>query len=410
MKKAIREGRVLKSSQPTLENMVRVLVDALKAEGFDAEASKNGGAKTTYVDVAEFEKNIEITLEKGAKYKIVPKMDEIDFDLEGKGMEAFKEDAEDLAKELATKLDKDYKDSDDTEDDDSGNEFVVWGQKGNRKLYLCGSNTWKSAKAAKNDLVSVFDDEAEASDVLEKVAYKAPAIDFDDLGIEPKKIAFSEDTDLKESFNESRHVKLTSLEQIRKCLDAGIDVYIDDIGPFGEGTAHVIDTTINTNTAEFDQDTLSDFDYSDEDEFWENEDGAEAIVIDESWGQSGCNFQELDAYSVDDFDVYVYKNELEEAGISLDAEASESDEASEAQDGYVVKVTMKGPTGEWDQIGYASHSDDVDFDEGVIGWDDIENVCAIPEEAAKELLAKIVVKAKPVEEFMFSIVPYGSER
>lgn len=410
MKKAIREGRVLKSSQPTLENMVRVLVDALKAEGFDAEASKNGGAKTTYVDVAEFEKNIEITLEKGAKYKIVPKMDEIDFDLEGKGMEAFKEDAEDLAKELTTKLDKDYKDSDDTEDDDSENEFVVWGQKGNRKLYLCGSNTWKSAKAAKNDLVSVFDDEAEASDVLEKVAYKAPAIDFDDLGIEPKKISFPESKDLKESFNEASDVKLTSLEQIRKCLDAEVEVYIDDIGPFGEGTARVIDTTINTDTAEFDQDTLSDFDYSDEDEFWENEDGVEAIVIDKNWGQSGCNFQELDAYSVSDFDVYVDKKALEEAGISLDDETSEGGEASEAQDGYVVKVTMKGPTGEWDQVGYASHSDDVDFDEGVIGWDDIENVCAIPEEAAKELLAKIVVKAKPVEEFMFSIVPYNSER
>lgn len=410
MRRDIREGRVLKSNQPTLDNMIRVLVDALKAEGFDAEESGNKSAKTAYIDVAEFEDNIELDLGKGAKYKIIPNMEEIDFDLEGKGMEAFKADAEDLAKELASKLDKDYKDSDAIEDDDSDNGFVVWGQKGNRKLYLCGSNTWKSAKAAKNDLVSVFEDEAEANDVLEKVAYKAPAIDFDDLGTEPKKISFPESKDLKESFNEASDIKLTSLEQIRKCLDAEVEVYIDDIGPFGEGTARVIDTTINTDTAEFDQDTLSDFDYSDEDEFWENEDGAEAIVIDKNWGQSGCNFQMLDAYTVEDFDIYVDKKGLEEAGVSLDDEASESGEDSGAQDGYVVKVTMKGPTGEWDQIGYASHSDDVDFDEGVIGWDDIENVCAIPEEAAKELLAKIVVKAKPVDEFMFSIVPYNSER
>lgn len=403
MRRDIREGRVLKSSQPTLENMVRVLVDALKAEGFDAEASKNGGAKTTYVDVAEFEKNIEITLEKGAKYKIVPKMDEIDFDLEGKGMEAFKEDAEDLAKELATKLDKDYKDSDATEDDDSDSAFVVYGYKGNRKLYLCISNTWKSAKVAKNsDLVSVFEDEDEANEALEKVAYKSPAIEFDDLGVEPKKVSFPESKDLKESFNEASDVKLTSLEQIRKCLDADVEVYIDDIGPFGEGTARVIDTTINTDTAEFDQDTLSDFDYSDEAEFWENEDGAEAIVIDKSWGQSGCNFQELDAYSVDDFDVYVDKKALEEAGISLDAETSEGDEAEE---GFLVEIIMKGPTGEWDQVGYAGCTADVDFEEGTIGWDDPENVCPIDtEEGARELIGLLAAEAKPLQDFMFRAI------
>lgn len=399
MRKNIQEGRVAKADQPTLENMVRVLVDALKVEGFDAEASKNGGAKTTYVDVAEFEKNIEITLEKGAKYKIVPKMDEIDFDLEGKGMEAFREDAEDLAKELATKLDKDYKDSDDTEDDDSEDEFVIYGYKGNRKVYLCGSNTWKSKKAAKEDLVSVFEDEAEANDVLEKVAYKSPAIEFDDLGVEPKKIAFSEDTELKESFNEDAHTKLTNLEQIRKCLDKGIDVFIDDVGPFGEGTAHVIDTTINTDTAKFDQDTLSDFGYSDESEFWENENGAKAIVIDEDWGQSGCNFQELDAYSVSDFDVYIWN----EDALEVDLSSSASEESIK---GFLVEIITKGPTGKWDQIGYVGHPDDVDFEEGTIGWDAPENASPIDtEEEAGELIGILAVQAKPIQDFMFRAVP-----
>lgn len=277
MRKAVREGRVLKSSQLTLENMVRILVDALKAEGFDAEASKNGGEKVTYVDVAEFEKNIEITLEKGAKYKVIPKMDEIDFDLEGKSIDAFKDDAEDLAKELASKLDKDYKDSDTTEDDESDNEFVVWGVRGNRKLYLCGSNTWKSAKVAKNgDLISVFEDEDEANDVLEKVAYKAPAIDFDELGVEPKKISFSESKDLKESFEE----------------------------------------------------------------------------------------------------------------------------------GFLVEIITKGPTGEWDQVGYVGHPDDVDFEEGTIGWDDPENVYPIDtEEDAGKLVGLLAAQARPVQDFMFRVVP-----
>lgn len=316
MRKNISEGKVLKIDQPTLANMTDVLVGALKAEGFDVEASENKSTETVYVYVAEFEGDVELSLKKGAKYKIVPNMKEIDFDLEGRGMEAFKADAEDLAKELALKLDKDY-----------------------------------------------------------------------------------ERSNLKEDFYEDAHVKLTSLEQIRKCLDKGIEVFIDGIGPSGEGTAHVIDTTINADTADFDQDTLSDFGCSDEDEFWEKENGVDAIVIDDSWGQSGCNFQELDAYTVADFDVYIWNEDALEVDLS----------SSDSTKGFLVEIVMKGPTGKWGQVGYAGHIDDVDFEEGAIGWDAPEDTdpIATKEEAVK-LTGLLVAQARPVQDFTFRIVPVNA--
>lgn len=232
MRKNISEGRVLKSSQPTLDNMTRILVDILKAEGLDAEKSykrANSPNSSNYIDVIEFKSFIELNLERGAKYKIIPNMKEIDFDLEGKGMEAFKADAEDLAKELASKL--------------------------------------------------------------------------------------NEDRNLEESFNDTSDIKLTSIEQIEQCFDKGVTVFIDGIGPFGEGTATVIDTRISTDSVELDAYTLSDMDYSDEYEFFENEDGSPAIVIDDCWGQTGCNFRILDACSVEDFDIYVKRDSLKKAGL-----------------------------------------------------------------------------------------------
>ena len=89
MRKNISEGRVLKSSQPTLDNMTRILVDTLKAEGLDAEKSykrANSPSSSNYIDVIEFNSFIELNLERGAKYKIIPNMKEIDFDLEGNFM------------------------------------------------------------------------------------------------------------------------------------------------------------------------------------------------------------------------------------------------------------------------------------------------------------------------------------
>lgn len=113
----IKEGRVAKASQPTLANMTRVLIEELKQAGFDAEENKNAcgtnskAKEVTCIDVAEFEENIKLELGSGAKYKIIPNMPEIDFDLEGKGMDTFRADACDLAQELAKVLAKEYEDS-----------------------------------------------------------------------------------------------------------------------------------------------------------------------------------------------------------------------------------------------------------------------------------------------------------
>lgn len=130
--RSLSEARVPKIDLTSISNMEKVLVNALTAAGFTnaAPSSAHRGKDDSGVEVSavfadEFEKAIQIKLKPGkaGKYHIIPTMDEIDFDLTGKGMKEFKDDCEDLANELTTIYLKAESDEDDEDKDKKDNKL-----------------------------------------------------------------------------------------------------------------------------------------------------------------------------------------------------------------------------------------------------------------------------------------------
>lgn len=130
--RSLSEARVPKIDLTSISNMEKVLVNALTAAGFTnaAPSSAHRGKDDSGVEVSavfadEFEKAIQIKLKPGkaGKYHIIPTMEEIDFDLTGKGMKEFKDDCEDLANELTTIYLKAESDEDDEDEDKKDNKL-----------------------------------------------------------------------------------------------------------------------------------------------------------------------------------------------------------------------------------------------------------------------------------------------
>ena len=129
--RSLSETRVPKTDIVSITNMEKVLANALTAAGFTNAAPSpshrgrdDNGVEVSSVFADEFERAIQIKLKPGkaGKYHIIPTMEEIDFDLTGKGMQEFKDDCEDLANELTTIYLKSESDEDDDKEDNKLNE------------------------------------------------------------------------------------------------------------------------------------------------------------------------------------------------------------------------------------------------------------------------------------------------
>ena len=102
------EKRIAKeNSKDFISQLKDTLVKVLKDNGLNAAiysagcGKESNGTEIGCIVCDEFDKNIRIIHPKDSeKYKIVPNMDGIDFDLAGKGLKQFTKDAKDLANEL----------------------------------------------------------------------------------------------------------------------------------------------------------------------------------------------------------------------------------------------------------------------------------------------------------------------
>lgn len=76
---------------------------------------------------------------------------------------------------------------------------------------------------------------------------------------------------------------------------------------------------------------------------------------------------------------------------------------------FVVLIAMKGPTGAYDQIGYADDETDIDYESGVYGYDSAirENVSAMTRDVSTELAAEIIENA-PAGDVIVGVVPYST--
>ena len=116
----ITEKRVSKESgKDFIDQLNDTLVKVLNDNGFHAKISSAGCGKESNgtdigcVELQEFDKNIRIVHPKDSeKYRIIPNMDGIDFDLAGKGLKQFTRDAKDLANELKNQSRQNYEEED----------------------------------------------------------------------------------------------------------------------------------------------------------------------------------------------------------------------------------------------------------------------------------------------------------
>lgn len=80
---------------------------------------------------------------------------------------------------------------------------------------------------------------------------------------------------------------------------------------------------------------------------------------------------------------------------------------SDREDRFVVKIALQGPSGEWDNVGYADWETSIDYDNGIYGYDEDleENVSPMTKEDAEDL-ADEIRKNSSVEDVKVSVVPY----
>ena len=80
---------------------------------------------------------------------------------------------------------------------------------------------------------------------------------------------------------------------------------------------------------------------------------------------------------------------------------------SDREDRFVVKIALQGPSGEWDNVGYADWETSIDYDNGIYGYDEDleENISPMTKEDAEDL-ADEIRRNSSVEDVKVSVVPY----
>lgn len=121
---------------------------------------------------------------------------------------------------------------------------------------------------------------------------------------------------LVEKIDEEKIVKITSEDQLVEMLSI-VDVHADHTGPFGENKGALVTAfdTVNKVFSKMDvtDSWLDENGFEDEDDFLDAYGDVTAVVLDSPIGQSGGNFYLLDAFSVEDLDLYYYKSEYTRA-------------------------------------------------------------------------------------------------
>lgn len=115
-------------------------------------------------------------------------------------------------------------------------------------------------------------------------------------------------------YNKANKRKVETEEQLKTLLDEGVEIEAKHTGPFGENTgAKVIgfgkikDLHKKMKGIEWVMDEEGyDEDAYIEDWLADNEE-ATVVVLDQLIGQGSCNFYTLDAYTVEDLDLWVKK-------------------------------------------------------------------------------------------------------
>lgn len=133
------------------------------------------------------------------------------------------------------------------------------------------------------------------------------------------------DKELFESvYRESNYYQseVDSEDLLKALLDAGVKVEAKGTGPFGEDTGA---TVIGFGKIKDLRDELTGVEYAMneeggyddiEDWFADNED-TEVIVLDQSIGQSGCNWMDTNGFSAEDLDLWADKDEVEKVSAQL---------------------------------------------------------------------------------------------
>ena len=76
---------------------------------------------------------------------------------------------------------------------------------------------------------------------------------------------------------------------------------------------------------------------------------------------------------------------------------------------FVVLIALKGPQGAYDQISYADEETDIDFEQGIYGYDAAirDNVSAMTRDRATGLANDIIENA-PAGDVLVGVVPYST--
>lgn len=113
---------------------------------------------------------------------------------------------------------------------------------------------------------------------------------------------------------ENHGVQLKTEEELKKALDADVEVQAMHTGPFGENEGAVVIyfgklNNCDKNFLSFDSDWLSE--YGDKEELLEDNGEEDVIVLDKAIGQSNGNFYVQDAYTIEDRELFVSQEDYD---------------------------------------------------------------------------------------------------
>lgn len=112
--------------------------------------------------------------------------------------------------------------------------------------------------------------------------------------------------------------QVTNEKELKTLLDMGCNVYAHGTGPFGEdedakviGFGKIKDLRNKLKGIEWTMDEEGYDANADVEEWFADNGETTAVVLDKSIGQEPCNFYTLDAYTVEDLDLWAHNSEVE---------------------------------------------------------------------------------------------------